>query len=447
MRYPAWVEELGHEKYRRLLALGVVSGYVVTACFAVLIAAGIATGVLRWHWAFAALVGSKLATNTAQLIAMKLRRRELEVGALNIVTDVVVMTGAIWLTGDLRSPLVAVYVIEISVLALLTNVETTVALGAVAVGLYVVMGVLTTRGLLPRFPTPAEWAGSESAAYLVMSSLFTAFVVAAPTVYTAGILRRLRENERRLEARTRALIDAGKQKAQFMANVTHELRTPLQGIMGLSDLVASGIYGPATERQREAMRDVKTSSKGLLHLIDDLIQLAAADAGKLDLVTSEVDLAEVLPGAVSTIRWMLGGKQLVVGVELEPSLPAMVTDRGKLNQVVLNLLSNAVKFTPDGGSLWLRARRDGAGVCIEVEDTGVGIADDQIERVFEEFYQVDGSSSRELGGTGLGLAMVRRLLDLMGGTISVTSTVGKGSTFLVRLPVRPASGIEDAGVA
>jgi signal transduction histidine kinase len=348
------------------------------------------------------------------------------------------MTGAIWATGDVESPLIAIYIIEVSVLALLTNLPTTVIVGALCVVLYAIMGGLTAAGILPRFPTPAEWAGDESPTYVVMAVLFTTFVVAAPTFYTSRILRRLKENESRLEARTRALIDAGKQKAQFMANVTHELRTPLQGIIGLSDLVAHGIYGEASERQQQAMRDLKGSAKRLLTLIDDLLQLASADAGKLELRPTEVDLAELLPGAVATAQWLLGGKQLTVELEVEPALPTLVTDRGKVNQVVLNLLSNAIKFTPEGGSIVLRARRDDAqALRIEVEDSGVGISAREIERVFDEFHQVDGSMSREYGGVGLGLALVRRLLALLGGTIDVRSELGRGSTFSVRLPLAP----------
>jgi signal transduction histidine kinase len=440
MGYPAFLRELGNERNRRFLALGVVSGYALTACFGAFTVAGCATGVLVWHWALAALIGLKLATNTAALLALRFDRLVLELGALNVVMDVVVLTGAIWVTGDTRSPLLAVYVIEISVLALLTNIETTIAVGLLALVLYVAMGLLAAAGAIPRFPTPAEWAGSHSASYLAMAFSFVAFMIAAPTLYTAGILRRLRENEQRLEARTQALIAAGKQQAQFMANVTHELRTPLQGIMGLADLVGSGVYGEATERQREAMRDITGSAKGLVQLIDDLLQLAAADAGKLEVHATEVDLADLLPGAVSTVRWMLGKKQLSVELELEPALPAVVADRGKLKQVVLNLLSNAVKFTPDGGSVCLRASRRDASVCIEVVDTGIGIPAAEIERVFDEFHQVDGSSARELGGAGLGLALVRRLLEVMGGTITVASVPGSGSTFAVTLPAaRPAS--------
>src|SRR6185295_17955739 len=137
--------------------------------------------------------------------------------------------------------------------------------------------LLTMHGLLPRFPTPAELAGATTPVYVALSSLFAGFVIVAPTVYTAGILRRLRANERRLEARTRQLIDASQEKAQFMTNITHELRTPLQGILGVSELVARGVYGEVNDRQRTAMDDVKTSANALLQLIDDLLELARGE--------------------------------------------------------------------------------------------------------------------------------------------------------------------------
>jgi signal transduction histidine kinase len=437
MRYRTFVEELASLRNPRTLMLGVVSGYALTASFAVLLAIAVTSGVLRWHWAFGALLGAKLCTNTLALIALRTDRYALAFGGLNVATDAVVMTGAIWATGDTASPLIAIYTIEVTVLALLTNLSTTIVIGALAMLLFVAMGLLTTCGVLPHFPTPAEWGG-RNATYLALAFLFVAFVIGVPTFYTSQILRRLRDNERRLEARTHALIDAGKQKAQFMANVTHELRTPLQGIMGLSELVGRGIYGEATERQREAMRELKSSADRLLALIDDLLQLATFDAGKLALKLEKVDLAELLPSVISTARWLVAGKQLALDVDLEP-VPALVTDRGKLNQIVLNLVSNAIKFTGDGGSIVLRARAraDAAGICIEVVDTGIGISPAHVERVFDEFYQVDGSSSREYGGVGLGLSLVRRLLGMLGGTISVESELGRGSTFRVCLPLEP----------
>lgn len=434
-----FLDELASLRNPKTLMLGVVSGYALTACFAVLVAVAVSSGVLRWHPAFAALLGLKLATNTCALIALRADRFALQFGGVNTIVDAIVMTGAIWATGDVASPIVAIYTIEVTVLALLTNLTATVVVGAFCLVLYIAMGLLVAGGVLPEFPTPAEWSGRDGR-YLALAFGFVAFVIGAPTFYTAGILRKLRENEQRLEARTHELVDAGKQKAQFMANITHELRTPLQGILGLSDLVAKGIYGEPTEKQRGAMTEVKRSAKGLMVLIDDLLQLARLDAGNRQVNLTSVDLGELLPSAVATAQWILAGKQLRVELDMT-SLPTLVTDRAKLNQVVLNLMSNAVKFTPEPGSVTLRARTtmDGDGIEISVEDTGIGIAPAELERIFDEFHQVDGSSSRDYGGVGLGLSLVRRLLVELGGTIHVTSQLGRGSTFVVTLPLIAAA--------
>ena len=428
-------DELATLRNPQTLKLGIISGYALSACFAVFLVLGVWTGVLRWHWAFGALLGVKLATNTLALIALRLDRGALQLSGLNSVMDTVVMTGVIWATGGTASPLVAIYVVEVAVLALLTNLTTTVLLGTSCLLLYAAMGALTVAGVLPEFPTPAETAGDRHWTYLVLATAFAGFVVGAPAVYVSGILRRLKDNEHRLEAKTAALVDAGKQKAQFMANITHELRSPLQGIMGLGELVAAGIYGETTERQRRAMRDMKGSALQLLGLIEDLLQLASSDAGKLGLKCERVDLGELLPGTIATAHWLIRGKQLALELDVEPELPGLTTDRGKLNQIVLNLVGNAIKFTPDGGSVTVRARRTGDEVCIEIEDTGIGIAPRDLERVFDEFFQVDGSMSREHGGVGLGLALVRRLLGLLGGAIDVQSELGRGTTFCVRLPL------------
>jgi signal transduction histidine kinase len=427
-------DELAGLRDRRTLMLGIVSGYALTACFAVLLVLAVATDVIHWHWAFGALIAAKLASNTASLITIDSERWSLEVAGVNTAMDAVVMTGAIWATGDTASPIVAIYSIEVTVLALLTNLAVTMLVAALCLVLYIAMGILTATGVLPRFPTPAEWHGRD-AAYLSFAYLFVAFVIGAPTFYTARILQRLRRNERTLAAQTRALIDANRQKAQFMANMTHELRTPLQGIMGLSDLVAKNIYGETTEKQRNAMRDVKAGSKRLLGLIDDLLQLASHDAGKLEVRIVDVDLGELLPATVANTQFLLAGKELSIDLDVEPELPVLATDRGKLVHVLLDLITNAIKFTPDGGSVTVAAKRVGEGVEIAVTDTGVGIPAHQLERVFDEFHQVDGTLSREYGGVGLGLALARRLLGQIGGTITVASEVGRGSTFRVQLPI------------
>lgn len=427
--------EIASVREPRILRYGVVSGYVLTLGFAAVVALAIWLGAVPWHPMFAMLLAAKMVTNTLTWLALRTGRFTLTFAIVNVAMDSVVLTGAIWITGDTASPIIAVYTLQVTVLALLTNVVSTVVIGTCSMLMFIAMGLATHFGVLQRFPTPAEWSG-RSPVYVVVAVVFTVLVIGVPTFHVGLILRRLRDRERRLEARTHALVDANKQKAQFMANITHELRTPLQGVMGLADLVAKGIYGPTGERQVEAMSNIKGSARRLLALIDDLLQLASFDAGKLQLHLEEVDLADALPTVVATGQWLLSDRDLALRHELEP-LPTITTDRGKLNQIVLNLLANAIKFTPDGGTVTLRARAVDDAIELEVADTGIGIPAAQLERIFDEFHQVDGSSSREYGGVGLGLTLVRRLLDLLGGTITVTSTTGIGSTFQVRLPRNP----------
>src|SRR5262249_49470835 len=162
---------------------------------------------LPWHWLFGALLGAKLLTNTLAMIGLRFDRFALELGGVNVAMDAVVMTGAIWATGDTASPIVAIYTIEVVVLALLTNLPCTGLVGAFALVLFIGMALLVDHGVLPRFPTPVDWSG-RSGTYFATACTFTAFVIAAPTFYTAGLLRRLRQRERALEAKTIALVDA-----------------------------------------------------------------------------------------------------------------------------------------------------------------------------------------------------------------------------------------------
>jgi signal transduction histidine kinase len=416
----------------RTLRFGVASGYILTFAFSLLVVAALATHTLPWHPIFGILLGAKLATNTLAWLGLRFDRGALLLGGINVVMDALVMTGAVWATGGIASPIAAIYTIEITVLALLTNLVTAALVGAIALVLFIAMGLAVRHGVLPQFPTPAEWSG-HTTSYFAMSIGFTAFVIGVPTFHVGLILRRLRDHEHRLEARTRALVDANEQKAHFMANVTHELRTPLQGVIGLSELVAKGIYGPANPRQQEAMANIKLSARRLLALIDDLLQLAAYDAGKREVQLEELDLGEALRGLMATAQWLLVDRTLQLEYEAG-ELPRIVSDRGKLNHIVLNLLTNAIKFTPDGGSIAVRARAVGSSVEIAVEDSGIGIPPDQLARIFDEFHQVDGSLSREYGGVGIGLALVRRMLTSLGGTITVDSALGRGSTFVVTLP-------------
>jgi len=263
--------------------------------------------------------------------------------------------------------------------------------------------------------------------YLLLDLVYVAFVIGLPTGFAAAILQRLREKESALLARTEQLVEASRQKSQFMANVTHELRTPLQGIIGMSDLVAKGLYEPPA-----AMGELKASAKRLLALIDDLLELSRHDAGRVELKLADVDVRDVVTTTTANAQWLLGGKQLAIDTDV-PALPAIKSDRAKVAQIVLNLLANAIKFTPEGGAIAVRARATDTGVAISVSDTGVGIPAAELERVFDEFHQVDGSSSREFGGVGLGLSLVKQIAERHGGSVRCEARPGGGSRFVMEI--------------
>jgi signal transduction histidine kinase len=449
MRYPRFIAEMAAEVHRDRLRAGIVSGYATTAAFLALSGLAHVTHVVPFQPGFAAILVFKLATNTLAWLGLRRDRLVLETAGLNILGDMVSMTGCIYFTGGELSPLFPIYAIEITVLALLANVGITIMAAITAILCFAGMAVLVRSGVLPAFPPPVVTAGGVTSAYTAIDIVYAAVVIGIPTFYTARILQDLREKGHALEARTKALVDARQQKSQFMTNMTHELRTPIHGICGLTDLVESGVYGAVTPKQREAQQSIKSSARALLALIDDLLELARADAGKLALRPERVDLSELLPTVVASIKWMLGTKQLEVELDVAPELPVVKTDPRKLNQVVINLLSNAVKFTPEGGSIVVRARRGGQdggqdAVHIEVQDSGIGIAKEDQARIFEEFRQLDGSPERPYGGVGLGLALVKRLTEALGAEVAVESGANRGATFTVKVPVA-WRGVEGRG--
>jgi signal transduction histidine kinase len=234
---------------------------------------------------------------------------------------------------------------------------------------------------------------------------------------------------------------ASRAKSQFLATMSHELRTPLNAIGGHVQLVDMGIHGPVTPAQREALGRVVRAQQHLLGLINDVLNLSRIEAGRVEYRLTDVRAADLVADVTGLVESQLGAKGLAFAVELPDDPEALVTraDREKASQVLLNLLSNAVKFTPAGGRVSLegRAGEDAAGldtVELAVRDTGVGIAADQLARIFEPFVQVDGALTRAHEGTGLGLAISRDLARGMGGDVLVRSEVGRGSVFTLVLP-------------
>jgi len=440
MRYPAFVAEIGRDENRPKIQAGIYTGYATALFFGALAWYAASQGVVPRSPGFLALVAAKLVTNTLSWITLRARVLHLEFAALNITADLMVMTGAVYLTGGPTSPLTPIYFIETTVMALLTNVGLTIVTFSASFLLFAGMCGLVLAGVLPLHPSPLEHLGGLNAAYIaVIISAFGAFI-AVPGAYVALIVQRLREKEAALAEHARDLVEAAKEKSQFMANLTHELRTPLHGILGLSDLLGSGIYGPVNDRQKEGIAGIDLSARNLLELIDALLLLARAEAARLDVVIAPVQVGEVVTSVAATGRWMRGRKDLTIDVDAGADLPVVHTDRGKLVQILINLLANAIKFTPEGGRVSVSAARAGDGVAVTVSDTGIGIPERDRARIFEEFHQVDGSTSRAYGGAGLGLALVRQLAGLLDAEVSVESVEGEGSTFTVRLPERPRAG-------
>jgi signal transduction histidine kinase len=437
MRLPSFIAEMGEPGQRASLRASVRTGYLTLLGFLVLALAADRLGVVPFRTAFLVPLLVKLATNTAAAIALRVDRRALEAATVNVATDMLTMTAVIYFTGGELSPLFPIYLIEVTVVALLGNVGLTVTCAVFAFVLYAAMALLVRGGALPPTPPPVAYTGGITGTYVAIDLAYAAFVLGVPTLYAARILAALRAKQKALEARQRDLVEAGRQKSQFMANVTHELRTPIHGICGLSDLVESGVYGPVSEKQMEAQQSIKRSARSLLALIDDLLELSRADAGKLDVRPEPVDVKELVTTVVAAARWMVGTKPLKVDAEVADDVPALVTDPRALKQVLVNLLSNAAKFTPEGGHVVVRARREGAGgVRIEVQDDGIGIALEDQARIFEAFRQLDGSAERQYGGVGLGLAVVNKLAEALGGRVELDSEQGRGARFGVVLPAK-----------
>jgi signal transduction histidine kinase len=246
----------------------------------------------------------------------------------------------------------------------------------------------------------------------------------------------LEERNRQLEWQSRELERAYRLKSEFLASMSHELRTPINALLGYTSLMRDRIYGDITKRQAEALDRMFAASQHLLELVNDVLDLAKIEAGKMPVHLEQVDVAALIRELSATVEPMVRHKELEYRVELAPDLPVLETDRTKVKQILLNLLSNAVKFTHDGEIRVAARLVDDGGVEVEVGDTGIGIDPDSLESIFDDFRQVDQSSTREYGGTGLGLSITRKLLDLLGGSVRVESELGKGSVFIVRLPPR-----------
>jgi signal transduction histidine kinase len=230
-----------------------------------------------------------------------------------------------------------------------------------------------------------------------------------------------------------ALYESNRLKSDFLATMSHELRTPLNSILGFSEVLGSG--DSLTDKQQRWVSNIRTSGQRLLNLINDILDLAKIEAGKMQVRVEEFNLQGVCEGLLNMFRPLAEKKNIDLRAQFDPALPPLHQDLTKLQQILQNLLSNAVKFTPEGGRVLLTAESDARHVILTVSDTGVGIAPEEQELVFQKFRQSGNPLTREHAGTGLGLSIVRELCKLLGGEITLHSELGRGSTFTVRLPL------------
>lgn len=298
----------------------------------------------------------------------------------------------------------------------------------VAVG--AVLGWYTQRQLRA---VAAMFAASESAAREEAGKARAA----AEELRTARDHLEVRVRERTLELQ-QALAKAqevDRLKSQFLATMSHELRTPLNSIIGFTEIVLAGLPGELNAEQSKQLEFVRGSAKHLLHLINDLLDLARIESGRVEPAWEEISPREVLDEAVNTVRPLADRKGVVLTEEVDVP-DRLRTDRKMFFQVLLNLLGNAIKFT-DRGEVRLVAKRDGDTLVTAVRDTGIGIKPEQIPQLFEAFRQIEGSVQRRYEGTGLGLYLCRRIVALLGGTIRAESEFGRGSAFIFTLPLHP----------
>ncbi|HBE18050.1 MAG TPA: hypothetical protein DEA78_03970 [Cyanobacteria bacterium UBA11159] len=258
--------------------------------------------------------------------------------------------------------------------------------------------------------------------------------------YVATIITRkrgeeaLRDSNEKLSITNAELARATRLKDEFLANMSHELRTPLNAILGMCEGLQESVFGAMNHGQEKAIATISRSGRHLLELINDILDLAKIEAGKLELQLSNVSVKNICESSITFVKHMALKKNIILSANIPHDIGKIYADDRRIRQVLINLLTNAVKFTPNNGSVILRVRREEQVLVFEVEDTGIGIAPENIGKLFQSFVQIDSSLSRQYNGTGLGLSLVRRIVELHGGNVNVESSVGKGSCFSVRLP-------------
>jgi signal transduction histidine kinase/ActR/RegA family two-component response regulator len=251
---------------------------------------------------------------------------------------------------------------------------------------------------------------------------------------------------RELEEKSRQLEQANQHKSEFLANMSHELRTPLNAIIGFSDVLLERMFGELNPKQADYLQDILESGRHLLDLINDILDIAKVEAGHMELMVERFALAAALENGLTMVRERASRHGIALDLDVDPAIGAVEADERKIKEVILNLLSNAVKFTPDGGQVVVTARLVDDEAQVAVRDTGVGIAPEDLGHVFEEFQQVGSATTNQQEGTGLGLTLAKKFVELHGGRIWAESQVGVGSTFVFTLPLQQGAATPEAAL-
>ncbi|EFO80477.1 two-component hybrid sensor and regulator [Oscillochloris trichoides DG-6] len=312
------------------------------------------------------------------------------------------------------------------------------------------LGIFSVNKEIPDFFTPeavelAETLATMAAAAITNAQLYAQAqqelterrrAEAALEAERAQLARRVEERTADLMVANAELERASRLKDEFLANMSHELRTPLNTILGRAEILAEGIYGPINQEQHEAVRSMSESGRHLLALINDILDLSKIEAGKLELQLSLVDMVTLCEASIRMVAQSALKKEIRLHSSISPQVDVIYADERRLKQILVNLLSNAVKFTPAGGQVELEVQTDPdqQSVSFTVSDTGIGIAEADMARLFQPFVQIDAGLTRQHDGTGLGLVLVQRLTEAHGGSVAVQSQEGLGSSFTVRLP-------------
>ena len=429
------------------------------ACYLIALLVGVVfkeLGVIHARYdSIALLLGIALLSAAACWLLAHVRAAEMLGRAFDaawMLVDVALITWAVHLTGGVASPWFPWYLAIIAAGAFVGGQLTAFAVATACTGAY--LGVLAWRG---------DIQGLDLSLYEPLARM--AFLYGASFLFLRGIsqlqerqrtIKRIRADEARkieeltrltraLDQRTRQLADANlrireadRLKSQFLATMSHELRTPLNSIIGFSDVLMDRLAEQVPDRYQRFLENINSSGQHLLGIINDLLDLSKIEAGRMELVAEPVCLADQVRGVCTVAQGLAKDRHIVFDLDLSDDLPLVEVDPGKLKQVLFNLLSNAVKFSHEGGTVRIRARQRDESDCVEiaVQDFGLGIAKQHHRLIFEEFRQLDAGPTRAFGGTGLGLALVRRLVELHHGRVMVDSAPGRGSTFTISLPRR-----------